>query len=401
MGQTALHRIAGPSQLKKSWNKINARARGPKRRVAGVDEKTVDDFSRDVDAYIREIRRDLLSRQYVFSDLLAFSLPKSGGGHRIINIPTVDDRVVQSALLEFLSDKSSFKSRSNYGFLRKKTVSMAVSKFVRSRHDSPYVVKVDLQAFFDTIPRADLREKVEKKVRYVSVRSLIFGIINCESRFRSPTDLRNAKRQGLKPGVGVRQGMPLSPFLANLYLDQFDVFIEKQGYKLIRYADDFVILCGTKAEADAAKADAVFLLTKIGLSVNDKKTSISGPEQTVEFLGIDCVQTQNEHYALEVSRDKIRRLVSNIAAFQDVKYCLNNGVRLVGLERRIDLMISGYLQAYQACANIRKIQHKLYAAKNKAIGQLFTQIFGIKIDSLTEEQQIFLGLDSSYSKLER
>jgi group II intron reverse transcriptase/maturase len=393
MGQTALHRIAAQSQLKKSWNKINSRTRGPKRRVSGVDEKTVDDFSHHADEYIQEIRRDLLSRRYVFSDLLAFSLPKSSGGHRIINIPTVDDRVVQSALLEFLSEKCSFKSRSNYGFLRGKTVAMAVNRFVRFRHDHPYVVKVDLQAFFDTIPRENLREKVERRVPYRSIRSLISGVVNCESCFRSPTDRKNAQRQGLSSGVGVRQGMPLSPFLANLYLDQFDVFIEKQGYKLIRYADDFVILCRTQAEADVAKADAVSCLTGIGLSVNDKKSSISGPNQTVEFLGIDCVKTENKGYSLEVSREKIRRLVSNIQAFHDVKYCLNNGVRLVGLERRIDLMISGYVQAYQVCENIQSIRHKLLAAKSKAIGQLFTQMFGIKIDSLTEEQRKFLGLD--------
>lgn len=395
MGQTALHRIAGQSQLKKSWNRINARSRGPKRQVSGIDGKTVDDFSLGVDKYIWEIRRDLLSSRFVFSDLLAFSVPKSSGGHRIINIPTVDDRIVQSALLELLSEKCIFKSQSNYGFLRKKTVSMAVKNFVRLRCDFPYVVKVDLQAFFDTIPRADLREKVEKQVKYTSIRNLIFGVISCESKFRSQTDLRNAKQQGLKPGVGVRQGMPLSPFLANLYLDQFDVYIEKKRYKLIRYADDFVILCKTKPEADAAKADAVSCLTKIGLSVNHKKSSIFGPQETVEFLGIDCAKAENNDYSLEVSDKKVRRLVSNISAFHDVKYCLKNGVRLVGLERRIDLVISGYLQAYQLCANIQSIKDKLYAEKNKAIGQLFAKIFGIRIDSLTEEQRAFLGLDPS------
>ena len=393
MGQTALHRIAGESQLKRSWKKINSKSRGPKRQVSGIDGKTVNEFSLHADKYIWKIRRDLLTRRYIFSDLLAFSIPKSSGGHRIINIPTVDDRIVQTAILELLSEKYIFKSQSNYGFLRKKTVSMAVKNFVRLRCDFPYVVKVDLQAFFDSIPRIDLRKKVEKQVKYTSIRSLIFSLIDCESNFRSQADLRHAKKQGLKPGVGVRQGMPLSPFLANLYLDQFDVFIEKKGYKLIRYADDFVILCKTQKEADAAKADAISCLTKIGLTVNFNKTSISGPNETVEFLGIDCVKNKNKDYSLEVSDSKVRRLVASISAFQDVKYCLKNGVRLIGLERRIDLVISGYLQAYQLCANIQSIKDKLYAEKNKAIAQIFVRIFGIKLDSLTVEQRTFLGLD--------
>jgi group II intron reverse transcriptase/maturase len=392
MGRTALHNVADHSLLAKSWKRIDSKAKGPKREVSGVDGITVRDFSLNSDRHIKAIRRDLSTGRYVFSDLLAFTIPKGSGGHRIINIPTVHDRIVQSSLLRFLSGKVIFKSQSNYGFLQGKTVGAAVQQFVKLRCSFPYVVKVDIQAFFDTIPRDELLKRVEKKVRYKSVLQLIFEIINCESNFRSHMDHKNASQQGLKAGVGIRQGMPLSPFLANLYLDQFDVFIEKAGYKLVRYADDFVILCASEELAEKAKADAVSYLTDIGLSVSPSKTKIYHPTESVDFLGMDCVEMATKSYSLEVSAKKVRNLVSNLAAFRDIQFCLKNNVKLFGLERRIDLMISGYYQAYQLCSNIQSVMDKLYAEKKKTIGTLITKVFGVNINSLDANQRNFLGL---------
>ncbi|MFL1404625.1 reverse transcriptase domain-containing protein [Marinobacter sp. M1N3S26] len=392
MGKSALHTIASQAQLYKSWKKINSRAVRSKREVSGVDEISVEKFSSNVDANIYAIRQDLLNRRYKFCELLAFTIPKDNGGFRIINIPTVRDRIVQGAVLDFLSEKPIFKSSSNYGFLRGKTVKQAVSKFADLRFHYPYVVKVDLQSFFDTIPRNELIGRVNKKLKFRSVVSLIHDVIDCESAFRTEGDLKKAYKKGLKKGVGIRQGMPLSPFLANLYLDEFDVFVQKKGYKIIRYADDFVVLCSSMGDADRAVNEVVNCLKEIGLSISTEKSDIFNPDQSVEFLGIDCVKYESHGYRLELSNRKLRKLVSNILDFRNIDFCLKNNVKLFSLEKRLDLMISGYCQAYDLCANSQSIKDKLVANKNRTINDILKEGLGVKVDDLNKKQHEFLGL---------
>lgn len=392
MGQTALYNVANNSRLLKSWKKINSRATGSKRLVSGVDRVSVEDFNPISDKQLELIQQDLRKRRYRFSNLSAFTIPKENGDYRIINIPTIQDRIVQSALLDFLSDKSIFKSQSNYGFLKGKTVKKALEKFLALRTDFPYVVKVDVEAFFDTIPRIELIKRVKSKIRYPSIRQLIFDIIECDSEFRSQADLKQAEAKGLKKGKGIRQGMPLSPFLANLYLDQLDLFVEKKGYSLVRYADDFVVLCSSHSEAEKAKLEVISCLSGLGLSVSDKKTAIFSPDDKVEFLGIDCSLTESKNYSLELSNNKIRKLISNLSSFQNINYCLKNNVRLFGLEKRLDSMILGYLQAYDVCQNYQGIKDRLYAAKNKTIRFVVEKGIGVKMNSLDESQKKFLGV---------
>jgi RNA-directed DNA polymerase len=394
MGRTALHSVAEKSRLLKSWKRINSRATGPKRLVSGIDKVTVEDFKSESDRRLEKIERDLRKNHYHFSNLLAFTIPKENGDYRIINIPTVEDRVVQAALLDFLSEKSIFKSKSNYGFLKGKTVKKALQKLVELRANSPFVVKFDVEAFFDTIPRAELMKRVQRKIRFSSIRDLILSVIQCESEFRSDSDLKKAEAKGLKGGKGIRQGMPLSPFLANLYLDQLDTFVEGKGYALVRYADDFVVLCSSSNEADQAKRDVILCLDRLGLSVSESKTKTFLPEESVEFLGIDCSLSSDSKYHLELSNKKIRKLNSNISDYRDINFCLKNGVHLFNLEKQLDSMMLGYLQAYDVCQNCQSIKDRLTSTKSKTIRSLIENGIGIKINDLDFNQLKFLGMNN-------
>jgi len=392
MGRTALHSVADKARLLKSWKRINSRATGPKRLVSGVDKVSVEAFKSESDKRLEQIKRDLRRNHYHFSNLSAFTIPKDNGDYRIINVPTVEDRIVQSAILDFLSEKPIFKSKSNYGFLKGRTVKKALQKFVELRSISPYVVKFDVEAFFDTIPRTELMQRVRKKVRFSSIRELILSVIQCESEFRSESDLKKAKAKGLKVGKGIRQGMPLSPFLANLYLDQLDTFIERKGYSLVRYADDFVVLCCSAHEAEKAKEEVILCLDRLGLSVSETKTKIFHPEDSVEFLGIDCSLESVGSYALKLSSKKIRKLNSNISDYRDINFCLKNDVHLFNIEKQLDSMILGYLQAYDLCKNYQSISDRLKSTKSKTIRSLIEKGIGIKINNLDVSQRKFLGM---------
>jgi RNA-directed DNA polymerase len=208
-------------------------------------------------------------------------IPKERGKIRRLGIPVVKDRIVQTALkfvLEPIFEREFLKL--SYGFrpgLGCKDALGEVEKWLREGYT--FVVDADLKSYFDTIPRAQLLERVKSKVSDGRVLELIEAYLQQDI-------VKEMERW--TPTGGTPQGAVISPLLANIYLHPLDCQIRQKGYRMVRYADDFVVLCRSLEEAQAALAEVKAWVEANGLSLNPDKTHVGDcrqKRQGFDFLG--------------------------------------------------------------------------------------------------------------------
>ncbi len=251
-----------------------------KKGAAGVDRQSTDDFDADRMAEVKQLKEQLQSRTYRPQAVRRVQIPKPGSDQkRPLGIPTVRDRVVQTALvnvLEPIFDKE-FHDRS-FGFRHGRGCHDAlrvVEDLLESGH--VYVVDADLKSYFDTIPKDRLMDLVRSKI---SDR----GILELIELFLNQSIMEELKEW--TPEAGVPQGAVLSPLLSNLYLNELDHRMARNGYEMVRYADDFVILCRTQEQAECALEEVKRFVTEVGLTLHPDKTHIvDSREKCFAFLG--------------------------------------------------------------------------------------------------------------------
>jgi RNA-directed DNA polymerase len=199
---------------------------------------------------------------------------------RPLGIPTVQDRVVQTAIRNVLEPifERDFAAQS-YGFRPQRGAKDALRR-VNELLDAGYVhvVDADLQSYFDTIPRLPLLDQVRSKVADGKVLELLEAYLGQEV-------MESAK--GWTPEKGTPQGAVISPLLSNIYLDPLDHRMAQRGYEMVRYADDFVILCRSPEEAHQALAEVEEWTTVAELRLHPEKTRIVDASQAggFDFLG--------------------------------------------------------------------------------------------------------------------
>lgn len=251
-----------------------------KKGAAGVDRQSTEDFDAELIAEVKLLQKQLQSRTYRPQAVRRVQIPKPGSDQkRPLGIPTVRDRVVQTALLHVIEpifDKE-FHDRS-FGFRHGRGCHDAlreVEGLLESGH--VYVVDADLKSYFDTIPKDRLMALVRSKI---SDR----GILEMIEQFLNQSILEDLKEW--TPEAGVPQGAVLSPLLSNLYLNELDHRMARQGYEMVRYADDFVILCRTQEQAESALEEVKSFVTEAGLTLHPDKTHIvDNRQKSFAFLG--------------------------------------------------------------------------------------------------------------------
>jgi RNA-directed DNA polymerase len=248
---------------------------------AGVDHQTIEMFERRLEENLLCLHRELKEGSYRPRAIRRVWIPKPGGKERRpLGIPTVRDRVVQTALRAVLEPifERDFAEHS-YGFRPKRGCKDALREVVALLGTGHiWVVDADLKSFFDSIPKDQLRERVGERVSDGRVLEMIEGYLNQEVM------------DGLEhwtPERGTPQGAVVSPLLANIYLDPLDHLMAQEGYYMIRYADDFVILCFSRKEADQALALVQDWVAQNGLSLHPDKTKVVDATQPggFDFLG--------------------------------------------------------------------------------------------------------------------
>lgn len=248
--------------------------------AAGVDHQTVEAFGERLPERLDHLVQALRGGRYRPQEVRRVWIPKPGSREkRPLGIPTVRDRVVQRAVLHVLEPifEREFAEHS-YGFRPNRGCKDALRRVDGLlKRGYRYVVDADLRSYFDTIPHDRLRERVAERVSDGRVLDLV-------SLF-----LQQGILDGLAhwtPTEGTPQGAVISPLLSNIYLNPLDHEMARNGYEMVRYADDFVVLCRTEAEAEAALERVRAWVEAQGLSLHPEKTRIADADGTgFEFLG--------------------------------------------------------------------------------------------------------------------
>lgn len=262
--------------LRLAWERVE-RNHG----AAGVDRQSTEAFAARADRYLAELARDLQAGTYRPQPVRRVMIPKPGrSDQRPLGIPTVKDRVVQTALKLVLEPiwEAVFAEQS-YGFRPRRGCKDALRRVVELLDGgATWVVDVDLKGYFDRIPHGWLMGEVEKRVADGAVLALLRAY------------LAQGVMDGLEqwqPDAGTPQGAVMSPLLANIYLDPLDKTMVEQGYQMVRYADDMVVLCQSREEAEAALGMLREWVVAHGLSLHPEKTRIVDATQRggFDFLG--------------------------------------------------------------------------------------------------------------------
>lgn len=272
------------------------------RGAAGVDGESIRKFGRHRDENLAQIREWLRSDRYQPLAVRRVWIPKPGTTkQRPLGIPAVKDRVVQTALRNVLEPifEAEFVEES-YGFRPGRSCKDALRRVDQLLEQGyQWVVDADIQSYFDTIDHGQLMADVEQRIADGRVLALIRKY------------LTQNVMDGLKewvPTMGTPQGAVISPLLANLYLHAVDQALQAGGYRLVRYADDLVILCRTEAEARAALALLQEEMTRRKLTLHPEKTRVvnAAGGEGFEFLGYHFQQGRKWPRQKSVDRLKER-----------------------------------------------------------------------------------------------
>ncbi len=273
MGQL-LEAIADPTNLVTAWAKVRANA-----GAAGVDGQSIATFAADEDHQLASLRRRLLSAErYVPPPVRRVEIPKPDGRRRPLGIPTVADRVVQQATVQVIGP--AFEARflpCSFGYRPGKDAQRAV-RWVREaiRRGDRWVAEFDIVGFFDNLNHHRLLREVAKVIDDPEV----IGLVRRWLRAGVLTEAGVQPRQS-----GTPQGGVISPLLANIYLHRLDTEVRAAGFRLIRYADDFVILADRRWKVEAADRLVRAIVADIGLEVAEAKSGIVAVRDGFEFLG--------------------------------------------------------------------------------------------------------------------
>jgi len=290
-----------------AWEKVKAN-----KGSGGIDDVSIKEIEQNLMLNIEEIHRLLYEDRYQPQPVKRVWIPKPDGNKRPLGIPTVRDRVVQQAILNKLTPIFEPKFLDcSYGFRPNRSAHQSIQK-VDEYLNSGYrwVVEVDIEKFFDTINQEKLIDFVAEEIADGRVLRLVRSFLHSGVMEDMKIEYQS---------TGTPQGGVISPLLANIYLYQFDKEMTESGYKVIRYADDIVILCQKKIEAEQAlRKTREILERELNLKLNPEKTKITHKSKGFEFLGYNFFGYEEGKWkgnwkiprkrAIETFKDKIRYL---------------------------------------------------------------------------------------------
>jgi group II intron reverse transcriptase/maturase len=264
-----------PTNLKQAWEKVKAN-----KGSGGIDKITLEQFEENLDEQIENIHIALRENKYKPLPVRRVAIPKRGEPNktRPLGIPSIYDRVVQQALVnrlepifEELFDESSF------GYRKGRQQRDALGKIWNEvQQGNEWIVDADLKDFFGSVDHDKLMTLVAQRVSDSRILQLIESMLKAGYM---------EKGRLFPTGVGTPQGGVISPLLSNILLTPFDKEMRRKGYRLTRWADDWVITCKSRAEANHALITAKKILEQLGVTLNMKKTRIVNISYGFEFLG--------------------------------------------------------------------------------------------------------------------
>lgn len=321
-------RLLDKELLLRSYKKVR-RAGG----AAGIDGQTLAQFGERLDDNLLQLLNELKTKQYRALPVKRVEIPKADGGVRLLGIPSVRDRVVQQAVNELLTPifEEQFHP-SSFGYRPNRSCHDAISKatmFIR-RYGLKHVVDMDLSKCFDRLDHELIIQQVKKRVTDSSVLELI-------RQFLQSGVMIDGKLASTD--IGSPQGGVISPLLANIYLDAFDQAMRDRGHRIVRYADDILILCRSAKGAQRALEVATKLLEQdLKLQVNGEKTHITQSRRGVNFLGVVIYShyTKIQPKKLSLFKQKVKAMTKR-----------NSGRPLASVIKQLNPLLRGFAQYFR------------------------------------------------------
>ena len=335
----ALTQLCEPSFLYRAWNDI-----GKNPLSFGIDNVSIEDFRSNLDFELGRIRSELTAKTYKFQKLRGVPIPKPGSEKiRPIQVPAVRDRVVAKALALLIGpDLKKFDHPFSFGYRTGLSRNNAIAAIHKAAAGGlTWVLEADITNFFGEVNNLLLFERLFRAIGKPSVNALITQAVVNEIGNRN--EITPGHRGSFpQAGEGIPQGAILSPMLANFYLSPFDAEMEKRDFQMVRYADDFVVMCADEKQAARACAFAKeYLTTELKLAIHElgsTKTRIVEYRSGFNFLGYEI--RQGKHYP---SQQSIKRLLDKVdKAFEHPK-----GKSLLPIVIKIAQSLSVWKVAYK------------------------------------------------------
>jgi group II intron reverse transcriptase/maturase len=240
---------------------------------AGVDGMSTNELKRYVKEHRAAIATRIVNGKYLPQAIKGVAIPKSNGKTRLLGIPTVIDRWLQQSVAQVIAPRfeKEFTAHS-YGFRPNKNAHECILQSQQYIHEGyQHIIDIDLKNFFDEVEHSVLLQLLYRQVKCPVTLRLI------RKWLRAPIVINGRLTKRRK---GVPQGSPLSPLLSNIMLHELDKYLEANGHKYVRYADDFSIYCKSKSKAqETGNKVYLFLKNKLKLSINREKSGIRKPVQ--------------------------------------------------------------------------------------------------------------------------
>lgn len=268
------NQMAMPETIFQAWYKVASNDGRP-----GWDNKSIEDYSLQLEENLKALSQALLTGTYKQGPLMKLVLLKPDGKDRVLLIPGVMDRVAQTAAAIVLSPIIEAEL-GNCTFAYRPGISReGAAREIDRLHREGYqwVLDADIRSFFDNVRHDLLFQRLVELIDDKEMISLLHRWLTAEI-----VDGINPRIQNT---MGLPQGCPISPALANLYLDRFDETMEKEGFKLVRFADDYLVLCKTRPKAEAALKLSETALAELKLELHSDKTRITTFAEGFKYLG--------------------------------------------------------------------------------------------------------------------
>jgi RNA-directed DNA polymerase len=382
-----IDKVYRPETLKLAWKAVRRNG-----GAAGVDKISVKKFEARETEYLKELAADLKSGSYTPQPVKRVEIPKGNGQTRPLGMPVIKDKVAQKSVLMVIEPifERQFLDEVNHGFRPGKGAKDALRRVDGLiKEGYTHVVDADIKSYFDSIPHDKLMARVEESIADGKILGLLRSWLNQDIMTEAET---------WKPTVGTPQGAVISPLLANIYLHPLDCLMTQSGYKMVRYADDFVIMCKSAEEAKEAFELVSKWVSENGLTLHPDKIHIGDcmvEGQGFDFLGyhFEAGKRGIREKSFAKLKDKVRQFTrrSNKDSIDDIIVKLNgclkgwfNYFKHISSERfkPIDGFIRRRMRAILAKRNGMKAFGRSYAIHKRWPNKFFTKLGYISLESM-------------------
>lgn len=357
---TLLTQISRLSFLKKAWRLLNT----SNKKSSGLSRSSIKEYESNLNNNLIALSRDLLSGKYEFSAVKGVALKKKTSGHRPLLISEVRDRIVHKALAlkveGKLSKKYKLKNSCSFAYQKELSIQDAIIQMISYYKEGYHIIlEADIKNFFPSVNKEQLLNDIYNNLPDASINNLLHGSLNqalgnIEELKQKDIEIYNDIFLSIEDGIP--QGNALSPLFANIYLSKFDQRMIKAKMKMIRYADDFIIMCRSKEDAKRAYQIAVDeLQDKLKLTVyplkefaehNEKISRILNPKEAqFSFLSIKF-----DGHKCSVIDKKIINLLLKLNEFTSIesikKNYPNEDLGLLQILTKVKNSLEGWVAAY-------------------------------------------------------